>query len=138
MSEARTGLTLNEDTFSVVDWSVTSCCGSRLSEPGSRFARTGRKTSRKKSFHINGMRQIGYIYMHGEIPFNVPFWQTSRLGKRPVPANVPSPSNVPSRETLRPGKRPVPSNVPSRETLRPANVPSRLPYKQPLQHLTNP
>ena len=51
--------------------------GSRLSEPGSRFAGTGRKTSRQNSFHINGTGQIRDIYMHGEIPFN-------------VPANVPS------------------------------------------------
>ena len=28
--------------------------GSRLSEPGSRFSGTGRKTSRQNSFHING------------------------------------------------------------------------------------
>ena len=39
--------------------------------------------------------------MHGEIPFNVPFRQTSRPGKRP------GQTNVPARQTSLPGKRPV-------------------------------
>ena len=62
-----------------------------MSEPGSRFAGTGRKTPRKNSFHVNGTRQIRDIYMHGEIPFN-------------VPANVPShlPYIQPLTRTLSP------------------------------------
>ena len=39
---------------------------------GIPVCRTGRKTSRQNSFHINGTGQMRDIYMHGEIPFNVP------------------------------------------------------------------
>ena len=53
-----------------------------MSEPGSRFAWTGRKTSRQNSFDINGTGQIKDTYMHGEIPFNIPSQQTSRPASR--------------------------------------------------------
>ena len=45
---------------------------------GIPLCRTGRKMSWLNSFHINGTEHIRDIYMHGEIPFNVPSWQTSR------------------------------------------------------------
>ena len=69
--------------FHSYDKNCPALAGS-LNPAGSRFAGTWRKTSRQNSFHINGTGQMRDIYMHGEVPFNVPSCQTSRPGKRPV------------------------------------------------------
>ena len=52
---------------------------SRLSETGSGFGGTGRKTSRQISFYKDITGQIRDIYANGEIPLK------SGPGKRPIP-----------------------------------------------------
>ena len=55
---------------------VPALAGIPVERTGSRFVGKS-PLSRQTSFHINGMWQIRDIYMHGEIPFNVPSRQTS-------------------------------------------------------------
>ena len=65
-------------TECLYDKNCPTLAGIPVERTGIRLAGTGRKTSQQNSFHINGMGQIRDIYMHGEIPFNVPSGQTSR------------------------------------------------------------